>query len=264
MYLVPAEKYSEAPKKHSPPISEDPQHTQSLSPQPPHKKKTKKKKTKKKKTKKQKRHPYEKWVKYCKKMREDEMRRMTQMHAIADYSQKVLLVRPTTPPTPAIAKAPPPPPPTTRRLAFGPQTKPEKKKKQTVPPPQPSTSMAETFASTPKSSFAEISDDDDDDDDDDNVFVEEDAQAFGRENVGPIASPYIVPYLYNRRYLDTQYGLRKDGDSFKIGDSAVLVDPDSNITIKGREFRGTTGLWELLTRKNVDRKHVTTDDLKKI
>jgi len=107
--------------------------------------------------------------------------------------------------------------------------------------------MAETFASTPKSSFAEIGDDNDDDDD--NVFVEEDAQAFGRENVGPIASPYIVPYLYNRRYLDTQYGLRKDGESFKIGDSTVLVDPDSDITIKGREFRGTTRLWELLTRK---------------
>ena len=129
------------------------------------------------------------------------------------------------------------------------------------PQPQPSTSMAETFASTPKSSFAEISDADDDDDDDD-VFVEEEAQAFGRENVGPIASPYIVPYLYNRRYLDTQNGLRKDGDSFKIGDSAVLVDPNSNIAIKGREFKGTTGLWELLKRKNVDRKKITTDDLK--
>jgi len=148
----------------------------------------------------------------------------------------------------------------TRRLAFGTLTTPGKK--QTVPPPQPATSMAETFASTPKSSFAEKSDDDDDDDDD-NVFVEEDAQAFGRENVGPIARPYIVPYLYNRRYLDTQYGLRKDGDSFKIGDSTVLVDPDSDITIKGREFRGTTGLCELLTRKNVDRKNITTDDLKK-
>jgi len=49
--------------------------------------------------------------------------------------------------------------------------------------------MAETFASNPESSFAEISDDDDDDDDDDNVFVEEDAQAFGRENVGTIARP---------------------------------------------------------------------------
>jgi len=30
--------------------------------------------------------------------------------------------------------------------------------------------MAQTFASTPKSSFAEISDDDDDDDDDDKMF----------------------------------------------------------------------------------------------
>jgi len=159
-------------------------------------------------------------------MREDEIRRMTHMHAIADYLQKVLPVPPTTTPPPAIAKAPPS---TTRLLAFGTQTAPERKKKQTVPPPQPSTSMAETFTSTPKSSFAEISDDDDDDDD--NVFVEEDAQPFGRENVAPIASPYIVPYLYNRRYLDTQYGLRKDGDSFKIGDSTVLVDPDSNITI---------------------------------
>jgi len=121
--------------------------------------------------------------------------------------------------------------------------------------------MAETFASTPKSSFAEISDDDDSDDD--NVFFEDDDQAFGRENVGPIASPYIVPYVYNRRYLDTQYGLRKYGDSFKIDDSAVFVEPNSNITIKGTEFRGTTGLLELLTRKYVDRKNITTDDLKK-
>jgi len=45
MYLVPAEKYSEVPKKHSPPIPEVPK-TQSLSP-PPQKKKKKKKKTKK-------------------------------------------------------------------------------------------------------------------------------------------------------------------------------------------------------------------------
>ena len=188
-------------------------------------------------------------------MRWDEVRRMTQMHAIADFLQKsypsplgLLLLR-------------------SRKHHLRPavelseRRRRQRRKKQTVLPPQPSTSMAETFASTPKSSFAEISDDDDDDDD--NVFVEEDAQAFGRENVGPIASPYIVPYLYNRRYLDTQYGLRKDGDSFKIGDSTVLVDPDSDITIIRREFKGTTGLWELLTRKNFDRKNVTTDDLKK-
>jgi len=36
-----------------------------------------------------------------------------------------------------------------------------------------------------------------------------------------------------------------------IGDSAQLVDTDSDITIKGQEFREKKGLWELLTRKNV-------------
>jgi len=72
-----------------------------------------------------------------------------------------------------------------------------------------------------------------------------------------------VPYFYNKPFLDTQYGIRKVGDSFMIGDSAILVDTDSDITIKGQEFRGTKGLWDLLTRKNVNRKHITTDDLKK-
>ena len=60
--------------------------------------------------------------------------------------------------------------------------------------------------------------------------------------MGPTASPYIVPYFYNRRFLDTQYGIRKVGDSFMIGDSAVHVDTDSDITIQGQEFRGTKRL----------------------
>ena len=67
-----------------------------------------------------------------------------------------------------------------------------------------------------------------------------------------------MPYFYNKRFLDTQYGIRKVGDSFMVGDSAVLVDTDSDITIKGEEFRGTKGLWELLTRKNFKRKLITT------
>ena len=39
-----------------------------------------------------------------------------------------------------------------------------------------------------------------------------------------------------------------------ISVSAVLVY---------QTFRGTKGLWELLTFKNMNRKHITTDDLKK-
>ena len=70
-----------------------------------------------------------------------------------------------------------------------------------------------------------------------------------------------MPYVYKRRFLNTQYGMRKDGDIFKIGDSALLADQDGDITIKEKEFRGSEVLWELLTRKIVNKEHVTSDDL---
>ena len=36
-----------------------------------------------------------------------------------------------------------------------------------------------------------------------------------------------------------QYSMRKDSDIFKIGDSALLVDHDGDITIKEKESVGT-------------------------
>jgi hypothetical protein len=95
----------------------------------------------------------------------------------------------------------------------------------------------------------------------DEDFLDENAKTFGRENVGSVASPYLIPFVYKRRFLDTQYGIRKDGDIFKIGYSAVLVDQDGDITIKEKEFRGAEGLWELFTRKRVNKEHETSDDL---
>jgi hypothetical protein len=86
---------------------------------------------------------------------------------------------------------------------------------------------------------------------------------FGRENVGSVAYPNLMLYVYKRGFLDTQYGIRKDGNTFKIGDSPVLVDQDDDITIKKNEFRGSEGLWKLLTRKNVNKENVTSDDLRK-
>jgi hypothetical protein len=46
-----------------------------------------------------------------------------------------------------------------------------------------------------------------------------------------------------------------------IGDSIVGVDPDSNIHIENTIFPGTKGLWELLTRKKVNKKLISADDL---
>jgi hypothetical protein len=45
--------------------------------------------------------------------------------------------------------------------------------------------------------------------------------------------------MFTREFLDTQYGICKDGDIFKIGDSPVVVDQDGDITIKEKEFRGS-------------------------
>jgi len=54
-----------------------------------------------------------------------------------------------------------------------------------------------------------VEEDDDEYDDYDN-FVEDEAREYGRENVGPVASPYLMPYVYKTRFVDTQYGVRKD------------------------------------------------------
>jgi len=182
-------------------------------------------------------------------MWEADIERKVRMKAIADFLQKAL-------PEPASSSS---------------HTETDAKKKKQQPQhfevgtqtdveaiPSTSASTPEVLYEThkPRFTIGEISDDDDD---------EGDTRATGRENVGSIASPYILPYLSKRqrRHLDTRYGIRKDGDTFKMGDSTVLVDTNSDITIKGKEFRRTTGLWELLMRKTVNRRKITTDDLKK-
>jgi len=42
----------------------------------------------------------------------------------------------------------------------------------------------------------------------------------------------------------------------------VLVVQDGDITIKEKEFRGSEGLRKLVTRKRVNKDHVTTHDLR--
>ena len=79
--------------------------------------------------------------------------------------------------------------------------------------------------------------------------------------VGSLASPYVSPYAHKRRFLDTTFGIRSEGGKFKIGNQNVTVDENSNIHLGDKMFKGTTGLWELLTRKNVDHKLVTKNDL---
>jgi len=94
--------------------------------------------------------------------------------------------------------------------------------------------------------------------------IEPDVIDHGAMHVGASASPYVSPYLYEskKRSLDTEYGIRRDADEWMIGDSRVGVDSDGNIHIKNVAYPATKGLWELLTRKRVDKKLITNADLK--
>ena len=48
-----------------------------------------------------------------------------------------------------------------------------------------------------------------------------------------------------------------------IGDSTLSVEDTSDIFINWRHFKGTRGLWALLTGRNINRALVTTVDLKR-
>jgi len=148
-------------------------------------------------------------------MGEADITRKTRMKAIADFLQRVLPEHASSH-TETDAKKkkkrqPPPPPLPSRHFEVGTQT-------EVVA--IPSTSATPAVYQTPKPSFTigeisdDIDDDDDDDGDDDDDFVKGDKRASGREreNVGSIASPYILPYLSNhhRLHLDNRYVIRKE------------------------------------------------------
>jgi hypothetical protein len=75
------------------------------------------------------------------------------------------------------------------------------------------------------------------------IEVKEDVPGYG---FGPTASPYLAPYAYDSDSLDKQYGLRKDGDEYKFGNSTVTIDEDSNIYLKDKKFkmRGSLGAFD--------------------
>ena len=68
--------------------------------------------------------------------------------------------------------------------------------------------------------------------------------------IGPTASEYLLPTF---RQKATQSDI-KPGDSkgtfFKIGETPIKIEND-DITIKDTSFKGTVGLWKLLTSKDI-------------
>jgi len=86
---------------------------------------------------------------------------------------------------------------------------------------------------------------------------------FSTKHFGSVTSPYVSSNAFLPRNVNKDFGIWREADgSFKIGTSTVEIDPQSNVYVEGKMFEGTPGLFELLTRKNVNHSLVFTNDLK--
>jgi hypothetical protein len=108
----------------------------------------------------------------------------------------------------------------------------------TASPSSPSTSR-EIVYETPKSSLVTGERGYEEEGvDDERDFTEKDINEFGTKHFGELASPYVPPYLYNKAYLDRDYGIRKDPDGqFRIGNSLIEIDEHSNVILQEGRIR---------------------------
>jgi len=69
-------------------------------------------------------------------------------------------------------------------------------------------------------------------------------KAFSEQHFGLLASPYIASYVFHAGDVDKDYGMRQDADgAFRIGNSAVQIDRNSNVIVQGVPYKGTKGLF---------------------
>jgi len=69
--------------------------------------------------------------------------------------------------------------------------------------------------------------------------------------IGPVAEQYLRQFA-SQQEVDKTFGIYDKDGKFYIGDSPIEIDSD-NITVKGTEYTGTPGLWDLLIMKQPDR-----------
>lgn len=101
----------------------------------------------------------------------------------------------------------------------------------------------------------------DENEDNEDVYASADEADIIEEVVGPISSKYLtLAYTPGKKDIDTSFGLYTRNGIRYIGNKEAGVDND-DIIIAAKRYKGTKGLWELLTKKNVNMNLVTDNDL---
>ena len=78
-------------------------------------------------------------------------------------------------------------------------------------------------------------------------------------NLGPIATNALKNFL-RRDDADKIYGLRDKNGKFYIGNKLAVID-NNDLIVGKYEYKGTPGLWELITSKNPDESKYEVEDL---
>ena len=73
------------------------------------------------------------------------------------------------------------------------------------------------------------------------------------------AKSAIDYYLNIKKNEDKYYGIQKMNGEYKMGDTTVTLDNNSNIYVGGVRFEGTPGLWELIMLNHPN--NYTTEDM---
>ena len=79
--------------------------------------------------------------------------------------------------------------------------------------------------------------------------------------LGGIAAAYLQQYTSNKKSTDTTFGIRSKDRIFYIGDTPITIQ-DDNITVAGKTYDGTPGLWELITMAKPNKSIYEDNDLK--
>ena len=80
-----------------------------------------------------------------------------------------------------------------------------------------------------------------------------------KSSIGPIAEEALSKFL-KKDEADKTYGLRDVKGKFYIGNKLTIID-NNDLIIGKYEYKGTPGLWELITSKNPDENKYELEDL---
>ena len=68
---------------------------------------------------------------------------------------------------------------------------------------------------------------------------EQEVTEFSTKHFGSVASPYVSSYAYRAKNVDKDFGIGMEADgTFKIGNSTVDIDPQSNVYVMVKCIKG--------------------------